>query len=121
MVQSKASTVDEYIAEAPAERRDALARVREIARRQLGGFEERMQYGMPCYYRDGRCEFAFASQKQYIALYLTKPDVHAKNAEALKDLDCGKGCIRFRKPAEIEFALVETLLRDSAESGEPPC
>ena len=121
MVQSKAASVDGYIAEAPPGRREALARVREIARRELAGREERMQWGMPCYFRDGQAEFSFASQKQYIALYVTKPGVRAKNAEALKGLDCGKSCIRFRKPADIDFALVERLLRDTAESDEPPC
>jgi uncharacterized protein YdhG (YjbR/CyaY superfamily) len=120
MVQSKAATVDDYIAEAPPDRREALSRVREIARRALAGREERMQWGMPCYFRDGEAEFSFASQVQYIALYV-KPGVHAKNADALKGLDCGKGCIRFRKPGDIDFTLVERLLRDTAESDEAPC
>ena len=121
MVQSRAATVDEYIAEAPPERRDALARLRDVARRVLADHDERMMYGMPAYVMGDQCAYAFASQKQYIALYVTKPGVHARNAEALKGLDCGKGCIRFRKPADIDFALVETLLRDTAASDEPPC
>lgn len=121
MVQSKALTVDDYIAEAPPERRAALGRIRGIARRELAVHEEKMQWGLPCYFRDGKPEFSFASQKQYIALYVAKPGVHAKNAEALKALDCGKGCIRFRKPADIDFGLVERLLKDTAESAEPPC
>jgi len=119
MVQSKAATVDDYIAEAPPERREALARVREIARRELAGCEERMMYGMPAYVRQDGSGFAFASQKQYIALYVA-PEVHARNAEALKQVDCGKSCIRFRKPADIDFALIERLLRDTAARHEPP-
>ncbi len=71
MVQSKAATVDDYIAEAPPERREALAKVREIAGRELAGCEERMMYGMPAYVRADGSGFAFASQKQYIALYVT--------------------------------------------------
>jgi uncharacterized protein YdhG (YjbR/CyaY superfamily) len=120
MVQSKATTVDDYLAEAPPERREALAKVREIVRRELPGCEERMMYGMPAYVLADGSGFAFASQKQYIALYVA-PAVHARNAEALKGIDCGKCCIRFRKPGDIDFALVERLLRDTAESGEPLC
>ena len=113
MVQSKAATIDDYIAEAPGERREALSRVREIANRQLAGCEERMMYGMPAFVVGDRCEFAFASQVQYISLYVSEA-AHARNAEALEGLNCGKCCIRFRKPADIDFALVERLLRDTA-------
>ena len=120
MVQSKPATVDDYMAELPADRSDALRRLRAIARCELAGCEERMMYGMPAYIRADGSGFAFASQKQYIALYV-EPAVHARNAEALKGLDCGKCCIRFRKPGDIDFALVERLLRDTAESDEAPC
>ena len=120
MVQSKATSVDDYIAEAPPERREALARVREIARRELPGCEERMMYGMPAYVLADGSGFAFASQKQYIALYVASA-VRARHAGALKGVDCGKSCIRFRKPADIDFTVVEALLRDTAVSGEPFC
>jgi uncharacterized protein YdhG (YjbR/CyaY superfamily) len=98
MVQSKAATVDAYIAELPPDRAPYLHRLREIAQKVLPDGVEEMRYGMPTYSRGGRAEFAFASQKQYVSLYV-KPDAHAKNAEALAGLDTGKGCIRFRRPA----------------------
>ena len=121
MVQSKATTVDDYIAEASPDRAEALRRVREVARRELAGYEERMMYGMPAYVRDGHDGgFAFANQKQDLALYV-ETGVHAKNAEALAGLDCGKCCIRFRKLADIDLDLVTKLLRDTVESDEAPC
>ena len=49
------------------------------------------------------------------------PGVHAKNAEALAGLNCGKCCIRFRKPADIDLDLVAKLLRDTVESDEALC
>jgi hypothetical protein len=50
-----------------------------------------------------------------------KAGVQARNAGALVGLDTGKGCIRFRRPDRIDFALVEKLLRDTAASAEEPC
>ena len=68
-----------------------------------------------------KAEFAFANQKQYIALYVMKTGVHAKNAKALSRLDCGKGCIRFRRPEAIDWRLVEKLLIDTRASDQEPC
>ena len=122
MVASKAATVDAYIAEAPAERRPWLERVRDLARRTLLGFEEKMAYGMPVYQRgDEPGGFAFASQKQYVALYITNPAVVAKNAEALAGLDMGKSCLRFRDPEGIDFALLEQLLADTRDTPAAGC
>ena len=120
MVQSKAATVDAYIAEAPPERRPALERIRDLARRTLTGFEEKMAYGMPAYDRGDPGGFGFASQKRYIALYITNEAAVAKNADALKGLDMGKCCLRYRRPEQIDFALVEQLLRDTRDHPEGP-
>jgi uncharacterized protein YdhG (YjbR/CyaY superfamily) len=121
MVQSQAQTVEAYIAEASPGRAPDLERIREIARHVLKGYDERMQWGMPVYLRDGKAEFAFANQKQYLALYVMKTGVHARNAEALSGLDCGKGCIRFHRPEAIDWALVEKLLTDTRDSDQAPC
>ena len=115
MVQSKAATVDAYIAEAPPDRRPALERVRDLARSTLTGAEEKMTYGMPTYDLGGGNGFAFASQKQYLALYIVNQAAVAKNAAALKGLDMGKSCLRYRRPDQIDFALLEQLLKDTRD------
>ncbi len=46
-MQSKATTVEEYLAELPAERREALQTVRAVILKNLPkGYAEGMQYGM---------------------------------------------------------------------------
>src|SRR5690606_30676429 len=82
MVSSKASTVDEYIASLPDDRRAAIAAVRDVIRKNLPpGYEEGMQYGMIGWYvplsrypdtYNGQPlgVVALASQKQYMSLYL---------------------------------------------------
>ena len=117
MVQSKAKDVDGYIAEAPPERTAALTRLRDLCRSTLTGFREMMSYGMPAYQRgDEPGGVAFASQKQYVAVYIVNPAVVEKNAEALKGHDMGKSCLRFKNPAKIDWALVEKLLADTRDA-----
>jgi uncharacterized protein YdhG (YjbR/CyaY superfamily) len=113
---SKAASVKDYIAEVPEDRRAAIAKLRTLCKENLVGFEESLEYGMPCYKRDGVMRFAFASQKQYISIYgCGSPqvkDLRAKLAGSSK----GKGCVRFTNPEKIDFAVVDELLQRIAKS-----
>ena len=121
MVQSKAATVDEYLSGVEPKRAEAMARIRQVALAALPDHVETMGYGMPTYTRSGeQPAFAFNSQKQYISLYVS-PRVHALHAEALKGLDAGKSCIRYRKPEQIDFELLAMMLRDTAALGAASC
>jgi len=111
MVQSQASTVDEYLAQASPEREPYLRQVRQLARKVLVGYEERMQWGMPVYVRRGKVRFGFAEQKQFITLYFMEPEILDDNAAALAGVVRGKSCLRFRRPERLDLRLVETLLR----------
>jgi uncharacterized protein YdhG (YjbR/CyaY superfamily) len=117
---SKAVDVNTYIAETPAERRPTLEKLRKMCKQNLRGYEERMEYGMPVYKRNGVGEVAFASQKQHITLYVMKKDVVDEFRSALA-ASIGKGCIRFSKPEKIDFEVVRRLLRRTAESKSAPC
>ncbi|WP_190095045.1 iron chaperone [Streptomyces griseoflavus] len=121
MVQSSAQNVDAYLAEVPDGRRDVLARLRELCRAELRGFDEVMAYGMPVYERGGVAEVAFASQKQYISFYLMRGDVRDAFAERLAGRDMGKGCLRFRKPEGVDFVLLRELLRAVAAAPGAVC
>lgn len=122
MVQSRAATVDDWLAELDPGRRPALEAVRASAIRRLGAAAERMSYGMPAYVRPGEAApiFALNSQKQYISLYVS-PRVHALHADALSGLDAGKSCIRFRRPEQIDQGLVDRMLADTARLDATSC
>jgi uncharacterized protein YdhG (YjbR/CyaY superfamily) len=120
-MQSKARDVITYLEQLPEERRLALGKLRRLCRQLLKGYQEGMEYGMPVYKRDGVPEVAFASQKQYISLYVLKQDVVDRHREALSGCRIGKGCIRFTKADRIDFDLVANLLRDTATSKSKPC
>ena len=82
MVKSDASTVEEYLAGLPEERREAIEAVRRVVLEHLpDGYEECMQFGMigyvvplsryPVTYNKQALQLAaLASQKRYMALYL---------------------------------------------------
>ena len=113
-MRSDAATVEAYIAGAPPERRGALELLQRLCREELVGFEEAMRYGMPSYLRDGAVELSFASQKQYISLYALRQAALDAAADPLTGLSVGKGCIRFRRPEQIDPATVRALLQATA-------
>jgi uncharacterized protein YdhG (YjbR/CyaY superfamily) len=121
-MQSKARNVDEYLMEVPELRRESLKQLRKRCKEILVGYEESMEYGMPSYKQSGReVEVAFASQKNYISFYILKEDVLNKYREKLTGLNLGKGCIRYRRPQQIDFKIVEQLLFESLHSDSEIC
>jgi uncharacterized protein YdhG (YjbR/CyaY superfamily) len=116
MARSNAATVDQYLAELPAERREVVSKMRDLVRRNLPrGYVETMNWGMISYeiplerypntYNGQPLSYvALAAQKNYYALYLTSayPDSEqgTQLAEAFKragkKLDMGKSCLRFK-------------------------
>jgi len=87
----------------------------------LRGYEETIEYGMPCYKRNGTAEVAWASQKSYISLYIMKKAVLDAHRSELVTASIGKGCIRFSKPEKLDFAIIEKLLVGTRESADVVC
>ena len=124
---SKATSVDQYINEAPEDRRAALQQLRTIILENLPkGFQEEISYGMIGYvvphsiYPKGyHCTpelplpfMSFASQKNSINFYhmgiYAKPELYdwfvAEYPKHSKQkLDIGKSCIRIKKPENNPF------------------
>lgn len=116
MASSRATTVAQYLAELPAERRAVIAAVRDVVNANLPrGYEETMNWGMICWevplsrYPDTYnghplAYMALAAQKNNYALYgmmpYMSPEVLARLREEFRragaKLDMGKSCIRFR-------------------------
>jgi hypothetical protein len=66
---------------------------------------------------------AFASQKNYISLYILKQDVMDAHREQVvgKGISFGKGCIRYTKPERIDFKIVEQMFIATEKSNAPIC
>ena len=122
-MQSSAKTVPAYLKEAPEGRKAALKQLRDLCRATLTGFKESMNYGGPCYSRNGVTEVGFASQKHFIALYILRTDVMNAHRYLLNipGVTLGKGCIRYSKPEKIDFKVVEKMLKATVESSGDVC
>lgn len=120
-MQSTASNVTDYLEQVPEDRRAILERLRKLCLKSLAGYEEVMAYGMPGYKIDGNIEVGFASQKNYISLYVLKNAVVDAHRTELAGASIGKGCIRFSKPEEIDFDVIERLLIATCESKDTAC
>lgn len=116
-----ATTVDAYLMDLPDAHRHTLQAIRAACRELLTGFEESMAYGMPSYSRNGEIEVAFASRKQYVSLYILRTDVVAAHRDQLAGLDVAKGCIRYRRPSQVDPLLVESMLSQTAATTGPLC
>jgi hypothetical protein len=131
------STPDEYIASLPPERREAVAAVRDVVRRNLRpGFEEGMSHGMIGWYvplerfpetynGEPLGLAALASQKNYVSLYLnnvygdpeTEEWFRTRYAAAGKKLNMGKSCVRFAKLEDVPLDVIgETIARTDVET-----
>jgi hypothetical protein len=136
MVSSAAKTADAYIASLPKDRKDAVNAVRNLVNAYLpAGYEEGMQYGMIGWYiplarypdtynKQPIGIAALASQKNYMALYLTsvygdktlEKWFKAAFAKAGKKLDMGKSCVRFKKLDDLPLDVIgETIGKVSVD------
>jgi uncharacterized protein YdhG (YjbR/CyaY superfamily) len=115
--------VEAYLQEVPKERLETLTKLRQLCLETLTSYEESMDYGMPCYKKDGTVEVAFASQKNFIAFYILKKEVFDAHRDALniRGVSMGKGCIRYSKPEKIDFTVVEKILEETLESTNEIC
>ena len=121
VMKSAATTVGGYIEEQPTEWKPTLKKLRAACRQELKGFAERMAYGMPSYLREGRVEVSFGKQARYMSLYILKQPVFEAHRADLAGLSLGKGCIRYRRPEQVDWEVVSRLLSDTRESPDEIC
>ena len=105
-MQSKAATISEYLEELPPDRRSALNELRALIHRVAPKTVEAMQYGLPAF--GDLC--ALASQKNYMSLYVCEGDIVKAHLAKLGKVSCGKGCIRFKRLADLNLREVESIL-----------
>ena len=134
-MQSKATNVDQYIAELPEERRATINRVRDFVRPHLDPrLQEGMMYGMigwyiphsiyPAgYHVDPKLPLgylALAAQKNYYSLYLLtaysdgSPDerwFREAWGRTGKKLDMGKSCLRFKSVDDLALEVLGEAIR----------
>lgn len=135
-VKSDATTVDEYLAELPADRREAIAAVRDVINEHLpDGFVEGIQFGMiswhvplerfpDTYNGQPLTLVSLANQKRHMALYLMGIYSSEDDAAWFRErwestgqrLDMGKSCVRFTRLDRVPLDVVgEAVARTSVD------
>lgn len=133
-MQSKATTVEQYLSEVPEDKAAAVKKLWTVAKKNAPkGFKTGISYGMigfvvphsiypKGYHCDPKLPLPFASvaaQKNFIAFYhmgiYAKPDLlkwfvdeYPKHSKG--KLDMGKSCIRFKKADDIPYDLIGELM-----------
>lgn len=135
MVKSKATTVAEYLAELPDDRRAAIERVRAVVKKNLPkGYEESIQWSLIGWsiplarYATTHNKLPLGAvhlgaQKGFMAIYLPTYMDAALDAElragfkaAGKKLDMGKACLRFKRIDDLALDVIaKTLAQLSVE------
>ncbi len=130
MVQSKAASVADYLAELPAERRAAMSKVRDLVNAHMpAGYNETMAFGMigwgiplsrypNTYNKQPLGYVALAAQKNGYSLYLMgvysvgeqEKKLRAAASAQGKKLDMGKSCLRFKKPDDLPLDAIGELI-----------
>ena len=132
-MNSKATTVNQYLDELVPERKIAISELRKVILENLpAGFKEEISYGMigyvvphslyPAgYHCNPKLPLPFmniASQKNFIALYhmgiyandeLMKWFTEELATHSPAKSDMGKSCLRFKKPESIPYELIGEL------------
>jgi uncharacterized protein YdhG (YjbR/CyaY superfamily) len=129
-MRSSATTPDSYVANLPADRRDAVSVVRDVIRAHLpNGYEETIGSGM-IVYTVARARYpntpnkqplwyaALAAQKRYNSLYLMSAYGSKEHARRLREgfersgkkLDMGKSCIRFLSADDLDLDVIGELV-----------
>ena len=135
-MHSDATTAEGYLDDLPPQRREIVARVRELVLANVpAGYEETLAWGMLCWvvpltrypttYNGQPLGYvALAAQKRYYSLYLMAlyPD-GAREREFRqrweaggRRLDMGKSCLRFRSLDDLDLDLLaETIAATPVE------
>jgi hypothetical protein len=130
MFQGKATTVAEYLAALPENRRKVVSALRSFVKKHLPkGYKEQIGWGVityavplstlpDTYNGEPLCYTAIAAQKNYYSLYLMGVYGDPKKAKRLDDayrergqkLDMGKACLRFKSLDEVPLDVVGDII-----------
>ena len=102
-MQSKATTVDEYLSEVPIERLQALTKLRELCRKELKGYDERVAYGSLCYAKKNIIEVGFSSQKAFHRTVHFKARSVQPICKRIKRSNFWKRCCKIYKTRTDQF------------------
>lgn len=127
--ETKATTVKEYLAAVPEERRASMDALHAFIQKTVPSLKPHFVYNMIGYgsfpylnYKKEWIEWpvvALANQKQYISLYVCAVDggmyLAEKHKKELGKVSVGKSCIRFKKMEDLNLPALKKVLQAAAK------
>jgi uncharacterized protein YdhG (YjbR/CyaY superfamily) len=114
--RSTATTIDEYIAQFPAETQLVLQEVRELIHAHAADATESISYAMPTFDLDGRHLVHFAGYRRHVGFYPIPSGMEAFKEE-LSRYKTGKGSVQFPLseplPRELIARIVDFRVADN--------
>jgi uncharacterized protein YdhG (YjbR/CyaY superfamily) len=107
----KVTTVDDYIAAAPKDKRAALTKLRRTIKSAAPKATEIISYGMVGYKQGAKRVAYFAHWKAHIALYGTSSIFIKAHAAELKPYVQTKGTLQFPAGKPLPYGLVTKIVK----------
>jgi uncharacterized protein YdhG (YjbR/CyaY superfamily) len=104
------TTVEEYLAALPADRRAMLAELRATVRAAAPDAVEVISYQMPALRLDGRFLVSYASFARHVSLFPASDGVRQALGEELAPYLSGKGTVRLPAGRPLPLALIARIV-----------
>ena len=112
-METKVTTIDEYIAGFPIDVQEHLHQIRETIKRAAPQAIEKISYGMPTFYLNGNL-IHFAGYKNHIGLYPAPQGIEAFKEE-LSAYKGAKGSVQFPLNQPMPLDLIARITKYRAE------
>lgn len=110
MKRASHSTIDEYIADYPADVQSILEKIRLTIKKAAPKAEETISYQIPAFKLNGRVLIYFAAFKNHVSVYPAP-----RGAEEFKDelaqYKGGKGTVQFPLTERIPYDLIRRIVK----------
>lgn len=106
-------SVEAYIDAIPEDRKVAIVTLIGLIHNNAPTVKEELLHNLPFYNLNGKQLFALASQKHFMALYITNDKLITKYLPTLGKVNVGKHCIRFKKLEHLNLEVIEQLLAEA--------
>jgi uncharacterized protein YdhG (YjbR/CyaY superfamily) len=114
--RSTAKTIDEYIAEFPAETRRVLQEVRALIKAAASDATETISYAIPTFDLNGKHLVHFAAYERHVGFYPGSSGIAAFEDE-IKSYRSAKGSVQFPLGQPLPADLIRRMVEFRVEEG----
>jgi uncharacterized protein YdhG (YjbR/CyaY superfamily) len=110
VMRNDMTRIDDYLSTVEAPKREALERIRTLAKTIVPGAEDAIVYGMPTLTYQGKPLLGFAAHKNHLGLYPYSGEVIEMLRDELQGYGMSKGAIRLPLDKPIPEKLIARVI-----------